>query len=154
MCLHIRPCIHRLFLCSVCPCSLVTRHTDNEPLFCLLSGYNIIQTLSKIKVHCLSGVLQLRQVHTPQGNSLWIKGLSLLHLLDFIRNTSMMLNTLFAVHNIARFCFFKNTCIRQHLAWTHPWRHGPLQVNLPYRVRDCIIDDDYNIYLSNINTIT
>ncbi len=35
--LSIRPCIHRLFPCVVCPCSLVTRHTDiNEPLFCLV----------------------------------------------------------------------------------------------------------------------
>ncbi len=29
-------CIHRLFNCGVCPCSLVTRHTYIEPLFCLL----------------------------------------------------------------------------------------------------------------------
>ena len=32
---NLRPCIHRLFPCGVCPCSLLTRHTDNEPLFCL-----------------------------------------------------------------------------------------------------------------------
>ncbi len=39
----IRSCIHRLFPCGVCPCSLVTRHTDNEPLFCLVGttyGYS------------------------------------------------------------------------------------------------------------------
>ncbi len=28
---HIMPCIHRLWPCGVCPCSLVTRHIDNEP---------------------------------------------------------------------------------------------------------------------------
>jgi hypothetical protein len=30
----LRPCIHRLFPCGAC--DLVTRHTDNEPLFCLV----------------------------------------------------------------------------------------------------------------------
>ncbi len=35
--LHVRPYIHRLFPCGVCPCSLVTRNTDNELLFCLVA---------------------------------------------------------------------------------------------------------------------
>ncbi len=50
---HIRPsgCIHRLFPCGVCPCSLVTCHTD-EPLFC--SGrIHMLYPLGKTKVHCL-----------------------------------------------------------------------------------------------------
>ena len=33
----LRPCIRRLFPCGVCPCSLVMRHTENEPLFCLVA---------------------------------------------------------------------------------------------------------------------
>ncbi len=32
----VRPCIHRLCPCGVCPYSLVTRHTDNEYSFCLV----------------------------------------------------------------------------------------------------------------------
>ena len=30
----LRPCIHRLFPCGMWLCSLWTRHTNNEPLFC------------------------------------------------------------------------------------------------------------------------
>ncbi len=43
----VRPCIHRLFPCAVCPCYLVTRHTENEPLFCfIMCGHihNVVST--------------------------------------------------------------------------------------------------------------
>ncbi len=53
-----RPCIHRLFPCDVCPCSHVTRHTDNEPLFCLVGTTYGYSTEPTTKVHCLCGATQ------------------------------------------------------------------------------------------------
>ena len=38
-------CIHRLFPCWVCPCSLVTRYTDNETLFCLVPYPCVVPTI-------------------------------------------------------------------------------------------------------------
>ncbi len=75
----IRPCIHRLFPLSLCPCSLVTRQTNNEPLFLMVSGYKLrttlwIRPLGKTKVYCLCGESQLNK-GTRQSNSLWIQDL-------------------------------------------------------------------------------
>ncbi len=72
---HVRPCIHRLFPCGMWA-SLVTRHTDNEPLFCLVAvstyveptkqgnkgtrrkgtsdGYNALETITNTNSHCMS----------------------------------------------------------------------------------------------------
>ncbi len=73
----IRPCINSLFSCGVCLCSFVTRHTDDEPLFCLVA-VSIIVPLSETKVHCLCGESQGKKGtrHCKRTlNSLWIQGL-------------------------------------------------------------------------------
>ncbi len=69
----LRPFIHRLFPCDVCPCSLVTHHTDNE--FVLFNGTYPLRT--KLSKDSLSVWRVIReQGHTPKGDSLWIQNLT------------------------------------------------------------------------------
>ena len=62
---HIRPCIHRMFLCGVCPCSLVTCHTETSgPLFCLVA-VSTKQNQGSFSVWRVTK----EQAHTPQRTS-------------------------------------------------------------------------------------
>ncbi len=78
--LSIRPCIHRMLPCGMCRCSLVTCHTENEPLFCLVIW---IRPLSKTKGSFFVWRITREQGHTRQGNILWIQGLILVvHIIE------------------------------------------------------------------------
>ncbi len=46
----LKPCIHRMFPCAMCPCSLVIRHTKNESLLCLsgrIHNYDVLTEQNK-----------------------------------------------------------------------------------------------------------
>ncbi len=49
---------YRLFPCGMCSCSLVTRHTDNLSLFCIVGTSYGYGHSSKTNVHCLYGASQ------------------------------------------------------------------------------------------------
>ncbi len=70
--MHIGPCIHkllRLFPCGLCPCSLVTRNTENEPLFSLSGRFhNYVVPLQQNKGSLSFWRVTRVQGHTPQGN--------------------------------------------------------------------------------------
>ena len=65
----IKPYIHRLFPCGVCPCSLLTRHTDNEPLICLVAVSIMLYPLNKTKVRYLCGAPQANKSTRHKGTA-------------------------------------------------------------------------------------
>ena len=56
------------------PLFLVTRHTNNEPLFCLVTVSIRCTNLANKGSLSMWHVIR-EQRHTPQGNSLWMQGL-------------------------------------------------------------------------------
>ncbi len=93
----------------MCPCSLVTHQTDNEPLFCLV-GTTWIRPLRKTKVHYLCGVSQGNKGTCHKGTAYGYRALD-------ARLGWLLINKVFLVTIGPRYILHKVAHWKQCILW-------------------------------------